>query len=135
MSVFRHVLILHSNPPTHEPKFVKYFLKSEKVTVLPQPPYSPDLATCDFFFFFVVVSGRDYKSRQVLARPSFSASAVNLNQRPVKHFRNGFKDWNHEYQTAEKTLRDVMSIWFECFLRYLTIHITNQTTLVSINST
>lgn len=134
MSVFRHVLILHSNPPTHEPKFVKYFLKSEKVTVLPQPPYSPDLATCDFFFFFVVVSGRDYKSRQSLG----SAIVQCISGQPKSASREAFQKWIQRLkswnQTAEKTLRDVMSIRFECFLRYLTIHITNQTTLVSINS-
>lgn len=89
MSVFRHVLILHSNPPTHEPKFVKYFLKSEKVTVLPQPPYSPDLATCDFFFFFVVVSGRDYKSRQSLG----SAIVQCISGQPKSASREAFQKW------------------------------------------
>lgn len=89
MSGFRHVLILHSNPPTHEPKFVKYFLKSEKVTVLPQPPYSPDLATCDFFFFFVVVSGRDYKSRQSLG----SAIVQCISGQPKSASREAFQKW------------------------------------------
>ena len=30
---------------------LQYFMQKEKVTVLPHPPYSPDLAPCDFFLF------------------------------------------------------------------------------------
>lgn len=127
MSGFWHVLILHSNPPTHEPKLVQYFLKSEKVTILPQLPYSSDLATCDFFFLFelylVVITSLD----NPLAWSSFSASAVNLYQRPVKHFRNGFKDWHHEYQTAEKILKgcNVYLIWMLFEISYNTHYKSN----------
>jgi hypothetical protein len=44
------------------------FFASEKVTVLPHPPYSPDLAPCDFFFFPKLkfqLSGRE-TSREML---------------------------------------------------------------------
>ena len=44
------------------------FLKSIKVTVLPHPPYSPDLALCDYFLFPKLkyrLSGRRYNSRNV----------------------------------------------------------------------
>lgn len=51
MSGLRHVCLLHDNVPSHTSELVKQFLKSEKVTILPQPPYSPDLAPCDFFLF------------------------------------------------------------------------------------
>lgn len=62
-----------------------------------------------------------------LARSSFSASAVNIYQRPVKHFRNGFKDWNHEYQTAEKTLKgcNVYLIWMLFEISYNTHYKSN----------
>ena len=45
------------------------FLESEKVTVHPHPPYSPDLAPCDYFFFPKLkyhLSGRRYNSRNAL---------------------------------------------------------------------
>ena len=45
---FKHIRLLHDN--AHTSAIVTAFLKKEKVTVLPHPPYSPDLATCDFFF-------------------------------------------------------------------------------------
>ena len=40
-----------NNAPGHTSTIVTAFLKKEKVTVLPHPPYSPDLAPCDFFLF------------------------------------------------------------------------------------
>ena len=49
---FKHARLLHDNAPAHTAAIVTAFLKKEKVTVLPHPPYSPDLAPCDFFFFF-----------------------------------------------------------------------------------
>ena len=47
---FKHVRHLHDNAHAHTSAIVTAFLKKEKVTVFPQPPYSPDLAPCDFFF-------------------------------------------------------------------------------------
>ena len=45
------VRLLHDNAPAHTSAIVTAFLKKEKVTVLPHPQYSPDLAPCDFFLF------------------------------------------------------------------------------------
>lgn len=91
MSGFRHDEAL-----SHIFELVQQILKSEKVVVLPQPPYSesPDLAPFSFSklkrFLFV----RPYKSRQALglAQSSVTASEVYLNQRTVTHFRTGFRD-------------------------------------------
>ena len=35
----------------HKAAIVREYLKQEKVVELPHPPYSPDLAPCDFFLF------------------------------------------------------------------------------------
>ena len=40
---------MHENAPAHKTRFVTDFLESERVTVLPHPPYLPDLAPCDYF--------------------------------------------------------------------------------------
>ena len=45
---FKHVRLLHHNAPVHTSAIVTAFLEKEKVTVLPHPTYSPDLAPCDF---------------------------------------------------------------------------------------
>ena len=47
---FKHVCLLHDNAPAHTCAIVTAFLKKEKVTVLPHPPYSPDLAPMWFPF-------------------------------------------------------------------------------------
>ena len=48
---FKHVRLLHDNAPAHTSAIVMTFLKKDKITVLPNPPYSQDLAPCDFFCF------------------------------------------------------------------------------------
>ena len=66
---FKHVRLLHVNVPAHTSAIVTAFLKKEKVTVLPHPPYSSDLAPCDFFLFPKLKSflaGRKYQSRHAL---------------------------------------------------------------------
>jgi histone-lysine N-methyltransferase SETMAR len=40
----------HDNAPAHT-SLVRQFLASTKVTFIPHPPYSLDLAPCDFFLF------------------------------------------------------------------------------------
>ena len=39
------------NAPVHTSRIVKTFLEEKAVEVIPQPPYSPDLAPADFFLF------------------------------------------------------------------------------------
>jgi hypothetical protein len=44
--------VLHQdNAPAHNALSVKRFLMKYKITMLEHPPYSPDLAPCDFFLF------------------------------------------------------------------------------------
>ena len=41
----------HDNAPAHTALAIREFLAKKKIPVLPQPPYSPDLAPCDFYLF------------------------------------------------------------------------------------
>ena len=44
--------VLHQdNAPAHNALSVNMFLTKHTITVLEHPPYSPDLAPCDFFLF------------------------------------------------------------------------------------
>ena len=48
----RGVRLPHDRAPAHTSRVVTdFFLETEKVKVLPHPPYSPDLAPVDFFLF------------------------------------------------------------------------------------
>jgi histone-lysine N-methyltransferase SETMAR len=42
-------MLQHDNAPSHSSFLVRDFLAKYVMTVLPQPPYSPDLAQTDFF--------------------------------------------------------------------------------------
>lgn len=58
--------ILHQdNAPAHNALSVKQFLADKRIPVLEHPPYSPDLAPCDFYLFPKVKSalkGRHFRS-------------------------------------------------------------------------
>jgi len=41
----------HDNAPVHSALSIREFLASKNLPVVPYPPYSPDLAPCDFFYF------------------------------------------------------------------------------------
>ena len=45
------VLLHHDNAPAHRSQVVENFLTEERIQQLGHPPYSPDLAPCDFFVF------------------------------------------------------------------------------------
>jgi len=47
----QNLIIHHDNAPAHRSFKVSQFLAKNKRTVIPHPPYSPDLAPCDFFLF------------------------------------------------------------------------------------
>ena len=44
-------LLHHDNAPAHNALGIREFLAKHNIAVLEQPPYSPDLAPCDFFLF------------------------------------------------------------------------------------
>ena len=41
----------HDNAPVHSIALVQAILAKYRITQVCQPPYSPDLAPCDFWFF------------------------------------------------------------------------------------
>ncbi|UYV81291.1 hypothetical protein LAZ67_20000673 [Cordylochernes scorpioides] len=43
-------ILHHDNVPAHTALKISKFLQDHPTSVYPQPPYSPDLALCDFFF-------------------------------------------------------------------------------------
>ena len=47
----KDVLLHHDNASPHKAKIVKDYLEEQELQVLPHPPYSPDLAPCDFWLF------------------------------------------------------------------------------------
>ena len=44
-------LLHHDSVPAHNALSIQQFLVENNIALLEQPPYSPDLAPCDFFLF------------------------------------------------------------------------------------
>jgi hypothetical protein len=44
-------LLHRDNAPSHTSVLTQQFLAKNKIPVIPKPPYSSDLAPCDFFLF------------------------------------------------------------------------------------
>jgi len=44
----------HDKPPAHTALSVARYLASLGWTIIPHPPYAPDLAPCDFFLFLTM---------------------------------------------------------------------------------
>jgi histone-lysine N-methyltransferase SETMAR len=47
----RDLLLHHDNAPAHTARETRQFLEQQRVKEVGHPPYSPDLAPCDFFVF------------------------------------------------------------------------------------
>ena len=45
------ILLHHDNAPTHRTKPTQGFLEQQRAQQVEHPPYSPQLASCDFFVF------------------------------------------------------------------------------------
>jgi hypothetical protein len=44
-------MLHHDNVQSHTSVFTQQIMAKYKMAVIPHPPYSPDLAPCDFFLF------------------------------------------------------------------------------------
>ena len=55
----KNMKILHDNAKPHVAKIVKDYLNNEGLTIIDHPPYSPDLAPCDFWLFSKLKLGLD----------------------------------------------------------------------------
>ena len=58
-SGMKNMKILHDNAKPHVAKIVKEYLNNEGLTIIDHPPYSPDLAPCDFWLFSRLKHGLD----------------------------------------------------------------------------
>jgi len=85
--------LLHfDNAPCHRSREVNDFFTESDVQVVPHPPYSPDLAPCDFFLFPKLkkyLRGHIYASEKELKR----TVSYYLNRVQETAFKNSFDNW------------------------------------------
>lgn len=85
-------LIHHDNAPAHTALRIRQFLTSHGMTLVPHPPYSPDLAPADFFLFPRMK--RDLKGRRFdTVEDVIAASTGALNSIQVEEFQRCFEQW------------------------------------------
>jgi len=73
------------------------FLTFKCITVRLQPPYSPDLAHCDFFLFQKIksaVKGHHFESTEYIQKSVMQV----LNDIPQAAFQECYKEWQHRWK-------------------------------------
>ena len=98
--------------------FFFFFLQKGKVTVLPNLPYSPDLAPCELFLspkLKTFHAGWWYRSSKALGSAVYQYLTSIPNQRAVTHSESGNIDWNCAFLVKGSTWR----VWNKEICDYL----------------
>ena len=86
----RDMLLLHDNARPHVHSNVRNFLQSKGLTEIDHPPYSPDLAPCDFWLFnYIKERLDDEPCAETLAK---SVTDI-LSSIPVSEYNKTFKKY------------------------------------------
>jgi histone-lysine N-methyltransferase SETMAR len=91
-SNLRNIQLHHDNAPAHTAARTLDYLHEEGVQLIPHPPYSPDLAPCDFYLFEFVkrqLRGKRFNDDNE-AISAFKECISNITQ---DDWRDCFKNW------------------------------------------
>jgi len=89
-------ILHHDNAPAHTSHLVQQFLAKHGTAKLQQPPYSPDLATCDFFLFprlKKALKGHRFQATEDIKRNSMKT----LLDIPKEEFAKCFQQWQKRW--------------------------------------
>ncbi|UYV73518.1 KDM1A [Cordylochernes scorpioides] len=113
-------LLHHDNAPAHTSLLVRDLFAKNNTLMMPQPPYSPDLAPCDFFLFPKLkrpMKGRRYAMLDEIKM----ASKEELKKILKNDFLKCFEDWKNRwhkciishghYFEGDKIVETGMSNW------------------------
>ncbi|UYV67377.1 hypothetical protein LAZ67_5000405 [Cordylochernes scorpioides] len=90
-------ILHHDNARPHTAHLVTSFLAKNGAEILPQPPYSPDIAPNDFFLFpklKAVLKGRHFDTREDIIEKSLLA----LKSIPKEAYKNCFDNWEKRWR-------------------------------------
>jgi transposase len=88
-------ILHHDNTPAHTVMSVREFLASKQITVLEDPPYSPDLAPSVFFLFpkiKEILKGRHFHDTDIRSRTMAALKVIPQNQ-----FQNCSEGWTRRW--------------------------------------
>lgn len=89
-------LVHHDNAPAHTSLVVREFLAKNNMATVPHPPYSPDLAPCDFYLFpkmKIALKGRRFDSIEDIQVESQRV----LNTLHPSDFQECFQKWEQRW--------------------------------------
>ena len=90
-------LLHHDNAPAHSSNLVQQFLSKHKIVQLHQPPYSPDIAPCNFQMFpklKMALKGKRFDDIETIQ----SNATRELKVIPKPAFEYCFKVWKHRWE-------------------------------------
>ncbi|UYV80186.1 hypothetical protein LAZ67_18001955 [Cordylochernes scorpioides] len=103
-------ILHHDNARPHTAHLVTRFLAKNGTEILPQPPYSPDIAPNNFFLFpklKAVLKGRHFDTREDIIEKSLLA----LKSIPKEAYKNCFDNWEKRWRWCVEARGD----YFEKF--------------------
>jgi hypothetical protein len=89
----------HDNAPAHSSHLIQSFLAKHGIPVVPQAPYSPNMAPCDFWFFLKLkrpLKGFHFDSRKVIMQNA----TKELRSLPEEAFQKCFQQWKERWASV-----------------------------------
>ena len=83
----QRIVFHHDNAPAHRCQIVQDYLNRQEWDILPHPPYSPDLAPCDFFLFPKIkesIRGQLFSTIEEINN-AFNASLRQISSQEISH--------------------------------------------------
>ncbi|KAG5337990.1 MOS1T transposase, partial [Acromyrmex heyeri] len=90
-------ILHHDNAPAHTSLVVREFLARSSIIVTEHPPYSPDLAPCDFFLFpkcKMVLRGRHLGDVEAIK----TETTRQLKSLTTEDFQRSYQQWKRRWQ-------------------------------------
>ena len=87
----------HDNAPAHSAHLIQDFLAKHNIPLVRQPPYSPDMAPCDFWLFpklKLPLKGTRFESREDIMRNA----TYRLLTIPESAFQKCFEQWQKRWE-------------------------------------
>ena len=91
----RGIKIHHDNGRPHVHEDVSHYLESEGLTIIPHPPYSPDLSPCDFWLFDLIKENLPDQSDSTSLYDAVTNFMYSLNK---EEYRKTFEKWIERMQ-------------------------------------
>jgi hypothetical protein len=85
-------LLLHDNAPTHTSLKPTEFETNNNVVIIPHPPYSPDLAPCDFALFPKLKMKLKWRCFDTVSDIQRKSQAV-FDSMKENDFHSAFEEW------------------------------------------